>query len=122
VRLPPLVEAVVRRLVRAFSPEQIVLFGSWAQGRARSQSDVDLLVVARTGGDASSAQRRARQLVGSCFPPVDVVVADPADVVSAETARSPFLASIIASGVAIYESGGSSSERLVDGSGHVSRP
>ena len=85
LRLPPLVAAVVERLVRALSPERVILFGSWAHGRVRQQSDVDLLVVTQTGGDTRSAERRARQLVGSCFPPVDVVVAEPSEVASAAT-------------------------------------
>ncbi len=110
LRLPPLVVAVVERLVRALSPERVILFGSWAHGRVRQQSDVDLLVVTQNGGDTRSAERRARQLVGSCFPPVDVVVAEPSEIASAATARSPFLASIIATGLTIYEAQPNSAE------------
>jgi predicted nucleotidyltransferase len=38
----------IRRLVELARPDAVVLFGSWAEGRARRDSDVDLLVVART--------------------------------------------------------------------------
>ena len=34
----------VERLIRAFAPERIVLFGSYAKGTRRIDSDVDLLV------------------------------------------------------------------------------
>lgn len=38
-------QAVVRRLVDALHPASIYLFGSRAEGRARPESDFDLLVV-----------------------------------------------------------------------------
>jgi len=36
---------MVERIVRRFDPVRILLFGSWARGDARPDSDVDLLVV-----------------------------------------------------------------------------
>ena len=37
--------SVVDRLVRGFQPRRIILFGSFARGDARPDSDLDLLVV-----------------------------------------------------------------------------
>lgn len=65
------------RLVRAFAPERIVLFGSYAKGTAHPGSDVDLLVVAALVGDLVVHMRRARQLVADSFPPIDVVLCTP---------------------------------------------
>ncbi|MGD0090276.1 MAG: nucleotidyltransferase domain-containing protein [Planctomycetota bacterium] len=42
---PELLAEVVRRLVAAFQPEQIILFGSYAWGTPTEDSDVDLFVV-----------------------------------------------------------------------------
>jgi uncharacterized protein len=39
---------IVARLVQRFEPEKIILFGSYARGDAREDSDIDLLVVAET--------------------------------------------------------------------------
>jgi len=100
--LPPLVERTLARLIRAFAPERVLLFGSWAKGAANDRSDVDLLLVARTDGNPVVHLRRARQLASDCFPPVDVVIASPTEVAEAATARSPFLASILSSGITIY--------------------
>ena len=41
----PLLDEAVRRLVDAFRPEQIYLFGSRARGDSREDSDYDLMVV-----------------------------------------------------------------------------
>ena len=100
--LPPLVERTLERLIRAFAPERILLFGSRAKGMEKPTSDVDLLVIAQVEGDPALHQRRARQLTSDCFPRVDVVIATPEDVANAAHARSPFLLSILGNGIALY--------------------
>jgi predicted nucleotidyltransferase len=101
--LPPLVERSLQRLIRAFAPERIMLFGSYAKGTRHLHSDVDLLIVADLPGNPATHTRRARQLVADSFPRVDVVFATPQDVASANSAASPFLLSILGSGVVIYQ-------------------
>lgn len=103
MELPPLVQRTVARLIRAFAPERIMVFGSYAKSTVHPASDVDLLVIANVEGTPIPYQRRARQLAADCFPPVDIVLATPREVAEAETARSPFLLSILGSGVTIYE-------------------
>lgn len=44
-RISPLVDRIVRRIVKRFRPEAIILFGSRARGDAGPDSDIDLLVV-----------------------------------------------------------------------------
>jgi predicted nucleotidyltransferase len=53
---PPLLRRVVQRYIRAFAPERIVLFGSYAKGTNQQSSDIDLLVVADLEGDQSRAR------------------------------------------------------------------
>ena len=100
--LPPLLRRVVERYVRAFAPECIMLFGSFAKGTNHLSSDIDLLVVANLEGDALYHLRRARQLAADCFPPIDVVFATKEEIESAATAKSPFLYSILKRGVIVY--------------------
>ena len=92
----------LERLVRAFAPTQVVLYGSYAKGAAEPGSDVDLLVVAELDGDRTIQLRRARQLVAASFPPVDVVLCTPEEVEGAATAASPFLSSVLESGLVLY--------------------
>ncbi|MCA9994235.1 MAG: nucleotidyltransferase domain-containing protein [Anaerolineales bacterium] len=42
---PALIRAVADSIIEHFSPQQIILFGSQAQGEATYSSDVDLLVI-----------------------------------------------------------------------------
>jgi predicted nucleotidyltransferase len=98
---PPFLRCVVTRYARAFAAEQIVLFGSYAKGTKHAGSDVDLLVIANIQG-GNDVQRRARQLAADCLLPVDIVFATPEDISSAATAKSPFLLSILESGIVVY--------------------
>ena len=90
-----LVERTLQRLIRAFAPERILLFGSYAKGVTHAHSDVDLLVVANLPGNPAIHNRRARQLAADCFPRIDVVFATPQEVESADAAKSPFLVAIL---------------------------
>ncbi len=49
IGFPPVTEErlqeVARRIVEAFAPERIILFGSYAWGEPTPHSDVDLLIV-----------------------------------------------------------------------------
>jgi predicted nucleotidyltransferase len=102
--IPPFLRRVVERYVRAFAPERIVLFGSYAKGSHHSGSDVDLLVIAPSTDEIGPHEqvRRARQLAADSFPPVDVVFATPEEVAGAAEAASPFLLSILGSGITLY--------------------
>jgi predicted nucleotidyltransferase len=42
------IRAVVQQIAEKFQPEKIILFGSYAYGRPKPESDVDLLVVMDT--------------------------------------------------------------------------
>jgi predicted nucleotidyltransferase len=102
--IPPcvLLRDTLDRLIRAFAPERIVLFGSYAKGTAEPGSDLDLLVVAHIEGDPVVHRRRARQLVAASFPPVDVVLCTPEDIAEAPTTGTPFLLSVLGSGIILY--------------------
>jgi predicted nucleotidyltransferase len=58
VRRDPVLAEVVRRLVEAYQPERIYLFGSKARGDHGPDSDYDLLIV--VPDDAPSERRRGR--------------------------------------------------------------
>lgn len=100
---PVFLHRPIERLVRAFAPTRIVLFGSYAKRLASPGSDVDLLVIAAVEGEPAAHLRRARQLVASNFPRVDVLLCTPEEAENAAQARSPFLLSILESGVVVYQ-------------------
>jgi predicted nucleotidyltransferase len=86
LKMPKALREAVRealaRLVELAQPEVVILFGSWAEGTARPDSDVDLVVVARTEDRRQLArelyhlwheQRRAL----AALPTADILVYTP---------------------------------------------
>jgi predicted nucleotidyltransferase len=78
---PQLVDRMVRRLVRRFNPEQIILFGSHARGAAGPDSDVNLLVVIPvTRADKRNLQLAMRLALHEFIVPLDIIVISPEEV------------------------------------------
>jgi|YNPNPStandDraft_1061719.scaffolds.fasta_scaffold02614_6 predicted nucleotidyltransferase len=79
-RLNYLLNRIVKRLVRRFDPEQIILFGSYARGTARPDSDIDLLVVLPLRGSKRAKQIEMRMALRDIPIPKDIVVVTPEEV------------------------------------------
>ena len=64
----------IRTLVAEAQPQKIVLFGSYARGDAREDSDLDLLVVQDKVEDKAREMVRLRRALRPLRIPVDVLV------------------------------------------------
>ena len=73
------IDRLVRRIVRRFNPEKVILFGSYARGQAGPDSDVDLLVVMPVEGSKREKQLEVRMSLPSVRLDVDVIVTRPED-------------------------------------------
>src|SRR5437588_8212734 len=71
------IDRMVKRIVRKFRPEQVILFGSQARGDAGPDSDVDLLVVMDFEGSAFDKGLEIQQVLPDNPLPVDVIVTSP---------------------------------------------
>ena len=74
------INAAVSRLAEVANPKQIVLFGSYARGDARDDSDLDLLVIENAVEDRAAEVVRLRRALRPLRIPVDVLVHSSADV------------------------------------------
>jgi predicted nucleotidyltransferase len=104
VRQPPYLSEVVDRIVHKFHPEKIILFGSWARGEAREDSDLDLLVIV---SKAEHTRKMAIQIGNSLSNlPIskDIIVATPKEIEKYGKTVGDVLLAALTEGKVIYES------------------
>jgi predicted nucleotidyltransferase len=70
-------DRIVKRIVKRFHPDKIILFGSQARGDAGPDSDIDLLVVMPVVGSILDTTVRIRGVLPRLPYSVDVVVTTP---------------------------------------------
>ncbi|MDI6781326.1 MAG: nucleotidyltransferase domain-containing protein [bacterium] len=69
------IKKAIERLVKAAKPQKIYLFGSYAHGDARQQSDLDFLVVEQVLSSRRKEMVRLHDAIRSMRIPVDILVA-----------------------------------------------
>ena len=90
-------------VARQFQPRKIVLFGSHAYGRPRSDSDVDLLVIMpRTRDRGERMSVRIRHAIQRDFP-LDLLVRTPSEVARRLRWGDFFFKEILEKGKVMYE-------------------
>ena len=107
IGFPPVTEErlqeVARRIVEAFAPERIILFGSYAWGEPTPHSDVDLLIVMEN--EERPARRSAcvaRVLLDVPFP-IDILVRTPTELQHRIRIGDYFIHEILEQGQVLYE-------------------
>jgi predicted nucleotidyltransferase len=80
---------VVRRVIRNYRPEKIILFGSLASGRTHQWSDIDLVVIKKTRRRFIDRLKDAL-LAAQPKEGLDVLVYTPDEVESMELNGNPF--------------------------------
>jgi predicted nucleotidyltransferase len=104
IRIPnEIIKELISRIAAQFQPKQIILFGSYAYGKPRPESDVDLLVVMDTHLRESEQALRIRQHVNPLFG-VDILVYTPARFEQRLNLGDSFLKEITEKGLVMYES------------------
>jgi predicted nucleotidyltransferase len=103
----PVTESLLReitgRIVDAFAPEKVVLFGSRATGTPRTDSDVDLLVIMETEGSPIQRAVAVKRVCRPRFVAMDVLVKTPEEVTTQLRQGNHFLRQILEEGQVLYE-------------------
>lgn len=71
------IDRIVKRIVKRFRPEKIILFGSQARGDARPDSDIDLLVVMPVEESVVEKRLQIQMVLPQLPVSVDVFVTTP---------------------------------------------
>lgn len=103
-RIPnSIIQELISRIVEKFQPKRIILFGSYAYGTPRPESDVDLLIVMETHMRETQQALEIRQHVNPLFG-VDIIVYKPSRLEERLKLGDSFLQEITEKGLVMYES------------------
>jgi predicted nucleotidyltransferase len=102
MREPP-IQQIVEKIVEAFHPRRIVLFGGRARGEQDAESDVDLLVEMETGLQPLQRRLAVDRLFGLRDWPMDVFVYTPEEVEQRRDMVGTLTYAALREGETVYE-------------------
>lgn len=97
-----IIHEIGSRIVNAFHPEKIILFGSCAYGMPTKDSDLDLLVILPSDEPMHKRVLQIRKLLRDIRIPKDIIVYTPEEVEKWKDASAAFITSIMKEGKVIY--------------------
>jgi predicted nucleotidyltransferase len=103
VSQPPYLSEAVERIARQFDPLRIILFGSWARGQARPDSDLDLLVVLSRVDNKRQAAIRIGNALSDLPVSKDIVVTTPDEIAARGDVIGQVLRPALREGKIVYE-------------------
>jgi predicted nucleotidyltransferase len=98
-----LVADIVRRIVKNAHPEKIILFGSRARAEARSDSDIDLLVIKESDEPGYRRDAPLYLALAGLNAAVDVIVYTPEEVHEWSAVPQAFITTAVREGRVLYE-------------------
>ena len=102
---PEAIQHVGREIADRFSPDKVILFGSYADGNPTPDSDVDFLVIMRFDDSPASQATAIRNHVtrhGTPFP-MDILVRTPEWIAYRAANEDWFIREILERGKVVYE-------------------
>ena len=74
------IDNIVKRIVQSAKPTRIILYGSHARGEAKSDSDIDLLVVVESTKSRRLVMALLYEELADCHYPIDIAVVTESDI------------------------------------------
>lgn len=103
-RIPKsVIRSLSRRIAEQFKPQKIILFGSYARGNPRPESDVDLLIIMDTSLKERQQSLQIRRSLGVLFG-LDLIVRTPKRLSQRLKMGDSFLEDVLKEGKVLYES------------------
>jgi predicted nucleotidyltransferase len=96
------IRSLCDQIVAKFQPQKIILFGSYAYGNPKPDSDIDLLIIVPFVG---KNPEKATEIWSATKPDfaVDLIVRKPDEIQKRIKMGDPFIREIITKGVMLYE-------------------
>ncbi len=96
------INAVVIQIVEKYQPQKVILFGSYANGAADKDSDVDLLIIKKTGLPRFKRAREIHKLFNPYPFAMDILVYSPEEVKKWQDHKNSFIHKVLEDGKVLY--------------------
>ena len=95
---------ILRKLVADYAPQRVILFGSYAHGNPRSDSDVDLLIIKETSDRFIDRWVTVRRILSDAKRslPLDILILTPQEVAHRLAIGDQFVAEVLERGEVLY--------------------
>ncbi|MEK6828173.1 MAG: nucleotidyltransferase domain-containing protein [Nanoarchaeota archaeon] len=99
-----LIKSMTKKIRDKYNPEKIILFGSYAYGRPKKDSDVDLLIIKRTNARHIDRSVKIREILKeeNRFVAIEPLVYTPEEVNKRLKLEDDFIKTILEKGVILY--------------------
>jgi len=99
------ISVLVNKIAVGYKPLKIILFGSYANGNANEDSDLDIFVIKES--DIPRPQRifQLRKMLYGTMLPIDLLVYTPDEVERSKADSFSFVNEILTNGKVVYEAG-----------------
>jgi len=98
-----LIDTILSRILSVSNPEKIILFGSYAQGNATKESDIDILVIMNSTLPRHKRSIPIYRILLDVRIPKDILVYTPEEIESWSFVSSAFVTSALQSGIVLYD-------------------
>ncbi len=100
--IPKELHEIVKKIVKEYQPEKIILFGSYAWGAPTQDSDIDLFVVKKGEKSSLEMMREVNRIVFKRDFAMDFLVYTTQQLEKRKEMGDPFIRRIIESGKILY--------------------
>jgi len=98
--------SIVEKIRKQYNPEKIILFGSFAYGSPREDSDIDLLIIKDTNERPIDRRINVRYIISDPkrLIPVETIVITPKELKDRQRIGDQFIEEILLKGEVLYAS------------------
>ncbi|MFN3761876.1 MAG: nucleotidyltransferase domain-containing protein [Anaerolineae bacterium] len=98
------IQEIVRKLVAGYAPQKVILFGSYARGNPRPDSDIDLLIIKETSEGFIDRWVTVRRLLSDPqrLISLETIILTPQEIAYRLEVGDQFIAEILEEGEVLY--------------------
>lgn len=99
-----IIRRITKKIVDGYKPDKIILFGSYAYGKPRKDSDIDLLIIKKTKARHIDRAVKIREIIRdeNRFVAIEPLVYNPEEISKRIEMEDDFIVSIMEKGVVLY--------------------